>query len=486
MRTTLGIHEYKTTPYKHQDDAFKESRDRRFFALWWEMGTGKSKVITDTAAYLFLKQEIDGVVIMSDKGCYMNWHDREFAKHMPGNIEYRLAYWSSSMKSDARWKSEQLLKAVDNKLDILCINTESLTSPRAIAYLERFIKAHYCLFLVDESTSIKNPKAQRTKEALRLGHMCDYRRVLTGTPITQSPLDLFAQCEFLNPGILGFKSFVAFRSFYAEMQLVRLGPRAFNKIVGYRHMEHLTRSIAPFSSRITKAECLDLPEKVYEEVFVEHTIEQAELYNKLKTEALLQLEQGLLTSTSAITTINKLHQINCGHVKLDDGTQVDIPSGRLPALVDLIENIGRKCVVWCAHQRDVEQIMMALRELFKGSDMFAVHYYGKTTDDERSKNLISFKHNPYCKVFVGTAATGGKGIDGLQDVCDYQIYYSNSYNLEDRLQSEDRLHRNGQKNAVTIIDLICRGTVDVAIHKSLASKEDLAHNVLDKIRDVLN
>lgn len=485
MRTTLGTFEYGTQPYAHQDKAFVESRDRYYYALWWEMGTCKSKVMTDTAAYLFLKQEIDGFIIMSDKGCYMNWHNKEVARHMPKNIDYRMAAWSSSNKAKEQLQCDNLLTAEDNKLDILCINTESLNSPRAVAYLERFIKTHYCLFLIDESTSIKNYKSERFKEAVRLGQKCDYRRVLTGTPITQSPLDMYAQCEFLYPGLLGFRSFVAFRSNYAQMQLIRMGPRAFNKIIGYHRLDELTKSLMPFSSRILKSECLDLPEKVFETIDVEMTVEQEELYRKFKSMALLDLEQGLLTSTSAITTINKLHQIVCGHVKLDDGTQVDIPCGRITALLELLDKLNKKCVIWCAHQRDVEQIMAALKEHHKTDDKYSVHYYGKTTTQERAVHLHEFMCDPNCTEFVGTAATGGKGIDGLQDVCDYMVYYSNSYNLEDRLQSEDRLHRNGQKNQVTIVDLVCANSVDVPIITSLKNKQDLAHNVLDKVRELL-
>jgi len=189
-----------------------------------------------------------------------------------------------------------------------------------------------------------------------------------------------------------------------------------------------------------------------------------------------QFEQGLLTTTSAITTINKLHQINCGHVRLDDGTIVDLPNNRVPALLELLDKIEGKVLIWCAFQRDVELIMSQL----KG----AVHYYGKTTTQERADALNLFCNDPGTRFFVGTAATGGKGLTLTEATT--SIYYSNSDSAEDRWQSEDRNHRKGQKSQVTYFDIVCPNTVDVKILKRLQHKEDLAYQVLDKFRDLVS
>lgn len=471
---------YRTTPYKHQDDAFILSRDREYYGFFWEMGLGKSKPVIDTAVHLFLRGEIDGVLIASDKGAYLSWYYDEIQKHIMDGIPFRKAFWSSYQRAEEKKQMEQVMAAQDNVLDFLCINIEALSSPRAFNEAKRFLENHYAMMVIDESTSIKNHKAQRSKAAYKLGPLTAYRRIMTGTPITQSPLDLYGQCEFLKPGSLGFKSFVPFRSFFSRMMTVQMGNRCFPKIIGYQNLDILSKTIQKFSDRKLKTECLDLPDKVYETVYIEHTPEQSRAYTELCDMAMLQFEQGLLTSTSALTTINKLMQINSGHVKLDDGVVVDFPNNRIPTLLGLLEDIPGKVIIWCNFQRDVELIIAALSE---NKDGYPVHYYGKTSGDERQAAINSFRNDPRCKWFVGTAATGGKGITLVE--ANTTIYYSNGYNLEDRLQSEDRNHRIGQKKTVTYLDFVTPKTVDARILKALKAKKDLASQVLDVFPQLL-
>jgi SNF2 family DNA or RNA helicase len=481
-KAKFGPFQYRTTPYKHQDEIFLKSRDLIAYGLFWEMGTGKSKPFIDTMAWLFLKGEIDGVIVVSDKGAYLNWEIEEIPRHMP-NIPYRIGHWNSHMRKAEQAVMERLMVAQDNTLDILCVNIEALSSERATLAVERFIKNHYCLMIIDESTSIKNPKAQRTLSAWKLGAQCDYRRIATGTPITQSPLDLFAQCQFLKPGLIGCNSFTAFRSYYATTILQSFGGRKpFLQITGYKNLDHLNRILQSFSSRILKTQCLDLPDKVYETLVIEHTPEQAAMYESLKRTAIIQLEQGLLTSTSALTTINKLMQINCGHVKLDDGTLLDVPSNRVNITVDLLETLGNeKVIIWCAYQRDVQLLLAEIKQ--RKLDGYAVHYYGLTTTEERAEHLRRFHTDPRCQWFIGTAATGGKALTLVE--ANKTIYYSNTYQLEDRLQSEDRNHRIGQTNKVTYIDMVCPGTIDQKVLASLKTKQDLASQVLDRFRELV-
>lgn len=479
---------YATDPFAHQDKETLEHRYDKYRALFWEMGCGKSKPIIDTAGALYAAQEIDGVILVSDKGAYLTW-ESEVPKHLGdldgGELEYRIGHWSSSQSNKQVLILEQLTAAKPNVLDFICVNIEALSSDRCRQFVERFIRNHHCLMVVDESTSIKNMKADRTKAAIKLGRMCEYRRILTGTPITQSPLDLYAQCEFLNKGLLGFPTFTAFRAHYAQMITMTLGTRSFPKIVGYRNLEQLTESIKKFSSRLLKSECLDLPEKLYQVRHVELSDEQRRLYDQLKETAVLQLDQGLLTSTSALTTIGKLQQICCGHVAMNDGTRVDIASNRLPLLLEILESLGdAKVIIWCAYQRDVEQIYAALKALPLPNIRYPVHYYGKTDDLSRRCAVESFTDDRKCGWFVGTAATGGKSL--TLTVASYVIYYSNTYSLEDRLQSEDRAHRIGQDKNVTYIDLVATGTVEERILKSLRAKEDLSHQVLDRLRELLD
>jgi len=478
--------QFTTQPFAHQELEFHRSKNMKCYAGFWEMGTGKSKLIIDTIAHLWWSKEIDGVILVGDKGNYRNWYG-ELQTHLHPSIQTRIAHYTSGPTRAETQKIESLMVAKDDVLDVLLVNVEAFSGNNATVVCGRFFNGHYVLMCVDEATSIKNHRAQRTKSVQMIGRRADYRRILTGTPVVQGPLDLYAMCDFLEKGLLGFPNFTSFKCHYAIQQRINLGPNrpSFDKIIGYRNLEDLTKSIEAFSSRITKDECLDLPGKIYQTYEVALTPEQQQAYESLKSTAVLQLQQGLLTSTSVLTTINKLQQICCGHVKLDGGTEVDIPCNRLDDLQTILETIGddHKVIIWCAFQRDVELIVQRINNWRKTPGK-VVDYYGKTEARAREANLEAFTKRPECQYFVGTAATGGKGI--TLTVASYVVYYSNNYSLEDRLQSEDRAHRIGQSRNVTYIDMVTPGTVDEKVLTALKKKEDLAHQVLDHARELLS
>lgn len=487
MITKKGTFSYKTTPYKHQDETFLQTRALEYYALFHEMGCGKSKPLIDTIAWLYLNQEIDGVLIASDKGAYLNWENEEIPKHMQQDVleATRMAHWSSSLRSSEVKKLDAILVAQDDTLDVMLVNIEALSSSGAMRTCMEFLESHHAMMIIDEATSIKNPKSQRSINARILGSMAEYRRIATGTPITQGPLDIYAQAEFLKPKLLGCGSFVSFRSRYAIMREVIMGPRRFQTISGYQNLDDLKRRMLPWSSRILKTECLDLPPKTYQTEYVEMTVEQTRAYTALKEQALVMLDEGMLTSTNAITTVEKLHQICCGHVVDDEGVQHDIPHDRLETLVELVDRVDGKVIIWCHYQRDVEAVVDALRKHGLKDAHFPVHYYGKTSQDQRIENLDLFSSNDRCRWLVGTPSTGGKGLTLVNSA--YVIYYSCGWKLESRLQSEDRCHRIGQTRNVTYVDLVCANTVEVKILKALMDKKDLAHEVLDasRLRELL-
>lgn len=472
--------EHIATPYKHQKDIFEKTRGWEFYGLWWEMGVGKTKPLLDTIAWQFLNKELDGALIVSDKGAYLNWPLEEVPKHFPPWIPRREAVWKSRMGKKEEAKCMDILTAQDDLLDIAYVNIEALSTQRAYEWALTFLKLHHAIMIVDESTSIKNPKALRTRATISLGAFAEYRRIATGTPFTNNPLDLFSQCEFLKPGILGHRSFSSFRSRYAIMREIKLGTRRFMKVDGFVNLQELESRIRDFSSRLLKSECLDLPEKIYETQYIELTQEQIALYRKFKEEAVVLLDSGLLTSTSAITTVEKLHQICCGHVRDDEGNINDLPNGRMESLLDLLDNIPGKVIIWAHYQRDVELIMAAIREKFQSTGQFPVDYYGKTKQDDRVTTIHHFMNNTACRWFVGSPATGGKGI--TLTVAHNVIYYSCGYNLEDRLQSEDRAHRIGQKQNVIYTDLTTVGTIEQKILKALRQKKELLTGMFDANR----
>lgn len=484
MITEPRPYQMHTKPYEHQQAAFIDSRNRKIYAPWWEMGTGKSKLIIDTVGYLFCQQEIDGVILVGDKGNYLNWYG-EIEKHLPPTIQRRAAHWASHLDRGEKWRLEQLMAAKDNVLDFFLINVEAFSSGRVIQTGLRFIRGHYVFMLVDEATSIKSPKSQRHRGAKSLGQHCEYKRVMTGTPVAESPLDLYGICEFLGKELLGFPTYTSFRAHFCQLERQYLGPGrpSFDIVIGYKNLEHLTQSLDAFSSRITKDQCLDLPDKVYETRDVELTDEQQVAYNAVRDTAVLQLEEGLMTSTAAVTTLNKLQQIVCGHVKLDDGTIAEIPSNRTDIVLDILGEIGSsKCIIWCAFQKDVELVARAIRE-WKKNPYCVVEFYGLTSDKDRVTAKDRFQNDPTCLYWVGTQSSGGKG--NTLTAATYEIFYSNTYRLEHRLQAEDRAHRIGQTQKVTIIDLVARKTVDERIRGCQIEKQDLASQVLGNMKKLL-
>lgn len=468
-------YEMKTTPYEHQRRVFDQSKDREYYAIFHEMGLGKTKIALDTIGHLYAEKKITAALIIAPKGVYQNWFYDETPAHL-GTKCFHGMYRSAPRTAD-KLVMEKLLKS-NPDLVICYMNVEAFSHASGCQYAEKFLRAHRCIVIVDESTAIKTPKATRTKTLIKLGKLAKYRRIMSGTPITQSPLDMYAQCEFLRTGALNFPTWTAFKSYYAVIMQMRMGTRSFGKIVGFRNLDELEERIKPFASRIKKTDCLDLPEKIYSIRYVEMTKAQETAYNSLKEMALLEFESGMVTSTSALTTIVKLQQILCGHCKDDVGTVHDIENNRVSTALDIAEEVDGKIVFVCNFQRDVELLVKALDEKFGAGS--AVDYYGPTTQDDRQANIERFRRTKTCRFFVMSSA-GSKGITLIE--AKTMVYFSNGYNLETRLQSEDRIHRIGQNETVNYIDLIVPDSIDMKIVTALRQKKNLADSVMDALRD---
>ena len=478
-------YKFKTKPYEHQLEALKRSWNKREYAYFMEMGTGKSKVLIDNIALLYDKGGINAAIIVAPKGVYRNWSGKEIPAHMPDHVERYIGVWNPA--PTVKQKAELMkLFEVSPELKILIINVEAFSTKKGVAFVEKFILAHNTLIAVDESTTIKNPKAQRTKNLLKLAINTKYRRILTGFPVTQSPLDLYSQSAFLSTQLLGYSSFYSFQNRYAKVINRSMGQRTFRQVVGYQNLEELTDNVSEFSYRVLKKECLDLPDKVYQRREVELTPEQKKVYKQLKDYAIAQLESSELVSvTSVLTQILRLHQVVCGFVKHDQGDEVEIKNNRLDSLLDVLAETQGKVIIWANYQYDIKRILKTLQDTV-GAEAVAT-YYGETLDEDRQQIIKSFQDpNSPLTYLISNVQTGGYGITLTE--ASTVIYYSNNYDLEKRLQSEDRAHRIGQTNKVTYIDLIAKGTVDEKIVKALRNKLDLAQEVLgdEKWKDWIN
>jgi SNF2 family DNA or RNA helicase len=467
-------YKFKTKPYKHQLDALQDSWDKENFAYFMEMGTGKSKVLLDNAAMLYDKGKINGLLIIAPKGVYKNWYDSEIPTHLPNHIFKKMVLWKTSDKSKKQQLLLNTLFETGSEFHILLMNVEAFSKGDGAAFAAKFLSCHNTMIAIDESTTIKTPTSNRTKNILALREHAKYRRILTGSPVTKSPLDLFSQCEFLDPWLLGHTSYWTFKSRYAVTRKIQVQGRQVEIVVGYRNLGELSEKIQPFSKRVLKDDCLDLPKKTFMKHVVEMTKEQKKVYKQMKEEAIAYLDGKVLSSATVMTQLMRLHQITCGHFTPDDGEIKNLPCNRMTELMDILENVHGKAVIWSHYTHDVRRIIDEIKRVY--GDDAVVDYFGQTTSEERSANIKKFQNDDKCRFFVGTTHTGGYGI--TLTAASTMIYFSNGYDLEKRQQSEARIDRIGQTKPMTYIDIISEDTVDDRIVKALRSKINIANQIM--------
>ena len=466
-------YKFKTKPYAHQLKALEMSWDKKCFAYFMEMGTGKSKVLIDNVSMLYDNGKINGVLIVAPKGVYKNWCDQEIPNHMVDHIEKTVVLWQANITKQQQKNLDSLFKT-GTDLHILVMNVEALSTKKGVDFASRFINSHQTMMAIDESTTIKNPEAKRTKNIVSLGVNAKYKRILTGSPVTKSPLDLYKQCDFLLEELLGHGSYYTFRTRYAIMKTANFGGRSVQIVVGYRNLGELSEKLKPFSYRVLKDDCLDLPDKIFMKRVVQLSPDQQKVYRQMKQLALAELNGKTMSTATVLTQLMRLHQITCGHFTSDDGTVQELKSNRLEELMDVLEEMEGKVIIWAHYQYDVESIVKAIRKRYGNNSV--VDYYGRTRPEHRQSNIDSFQKKEECRFFVGTPSTGGYGITLTQ--ASNVVYYSNGYDLEKRMQSEDRAHRIGQVQKVTYVDFIAEDTVDEKIVKSLRKKVNIATQIM--------
>ena len=472
-------YKFKTKPYKHQLTALKKSWNKETYAYFMEMGTGKTKVLIDNMSMLYDKGKIDGALIIAPKGVVKTWYEQELPTHLPKHIENVSILWQSNITKKQQEKLETLFE-IETALHILVMNVEALSTEKGVKFAAKFLNSHKTLMAIDESTTIKTPTAKRTKNIISLGKHAKYRRIMTGSPVTKNPLDLYTQCEFLDPYLLDFASYYAFRNRYAEMTTMNVRGRSIQVVKEFRHLGELSESLQPFSYRVLKEDCLDLPPKNFTKRHIVLTSEQRKIYDQMKKHALAMLNGKITSTMTVLTQLMRLHQITCGHFTADDGSTQLVPNNRITELMNVLEEIEGKAIIWANYQKDITSIIESIIKVYGPGSV--VDYYGLTPQEERQDNIRKFQNDSKCRFLVGTPQTGGYGITLTQ--ANTVIYYSNGYDLEKRLQSEDRAHRIGQKKTVTYVDLICEDTIDEKIVKALRDKINIASEVMgEELKD---
>jgi SNF2 family DNA or RNA helicase len=472
-------YKFKTKPYAHQLTALEKSWNKENFAYFMEMGTGKTKVLIDNLAMLYDKGKIDGALIVAPKGVVKTWYEQELPTHLPDHIENVSVLWQPNITKTQQEKLDSLFE-IDSAIHILVMNVEALSTEKGVKFATKFINSHKTLMAIDESTTIKTPTARRTKNIIKIGLNAKYKRIMTGSPITKNPLDLYTQCEFLDPWLLDFSSYYAFRNRYAEMKTMHIHGRSIQVVDKFQNLGELSDTVKEFSYRVLKEDCLDLPPKVFIKRHITLTSDQKKVYEQMKQQAIAHLNGKVTTTMTVLTQLMRLHQITCGYVAADDGTTQAVESNRLNELMSILEDTEGKVIIWANYQLSVGEIIQKIIKVY-GPDSY-VHYYGLTPQEDRQDFIRKFQNDPKCRFIIGTPQTGGYGITLTQ--ANTVIYYSNGYDLEKRLQSEDRAHRIGQKKTVTYIDLIAEDTIDEKIVEALRKKINIASEVMgEELKD---
>lgn len=497
----------KTPQLRHQAKEFELRKDERVWALWWEMGLGKTKVTLDVAAYQFTKGEIQCLIVMAPNAVYKNWITVEAPRHL--GVPYAAIPYPKTISAEDTFRQQIFLDHTlwTDRLRVYCISYDSLGKTfHGLDYSLKVATMFKCMIVADESTALGNPSSKQTKAAKKLREMCERAWILSGTPVTESPYLAHSQIEFLDTSFWegwGFKSLPSFKSHFGKFEWKSVGHRQEKRVphrIGYRRLDHLNRILGTISSRLLKEDSdVELPPKTYAVRTFEMTKKQGEAYEQLRKEFYLELEaQGSVEAKLAITRIMRLQQILCGYVKVErhqvtgevagmpivetETEVVDIvdpdDNPRLQLLLALIAEASHKVIVWCRFRRDVDLIMEAL------GDEAAVRYDGATSEKQREITLRRFKDPAdSAKVLVANVQSISMGVTLI--IAKTMIYYSNDFRAEPRVQSEDRNHRIGQDVPVLIIDLCAEGkTVDSKIIKSLRDKFDVAAQVTgDRYRE---
>lgn len=480
----------KTEPMKQQVAARERLRAAPdYFALGAEQGTGKTWMLLDDIEHQFRAGRINAALIIAPKGVHTGWVVREIPRHMSEPVTAE--FWLSGAGKRRADRLERLISSDLDGLRIVAMNVDAINTKAGFAFAKRFLKRHKVMMIIDESQRIKNPGAARTKKAVALGELAVSRRIASGTLVADGPLDLFGQFEFLRPGLLGTTSHRAFVAEYAEllpsahplMQGIAARSRhgANAQVIArdengapvYRNIQKLQQLIAPHTFRVTKANCLDLPEKIYQTHYFELGKLQREFYETLKSDLRLTRPDGEIDTFTALTIINKLRQVTSGFILVDgQPARLRLADCRMSALKECIEDVDGPVIIWASFREELAQIAEAMRH------RSPVCYHGATSVADREAAVDAFQTGQ-AKTFIANPAAGGVGL--TLTAAEVVVYYSNAFSLEERVQSEDRAHRIGTRHPVVYIDLVARDSIDERIAVALQTKKLVAAEVLDGV-----
>lgn len=514
-----------TMPFLHQARAYHASATKRDFALMMDPGTGKSKVVIDTAARFYLRKVITGLLIVAPNDVDEQWIDQEIPRHMPPQINVRAQVWNAGNARSRRLCAELASRPLPQRLAVLAMNHEAFATNAGREVAQNFLRTYKTLFALDEAHAIKSPKAQRSRWMKRIGANAIARRILTGTPITKVPFDLFMLFAFLDERIIGFDSFLAFKHEYADWVtewIHQFNPRtqkkvkhAYESIVGYKNLDLLYGRLDPYIFRQLKEDCLDLPPKMYSILPVHLSPAQLDLYNKVREESIVLLDkvaagepispidlerfyaqdeglerelvdrllssEGRITAQIKLVTLLRCRQIVGGFITSDEGLVhcVDGEIGKcsrmqaaMTWLTSTLESGQGKLMIWARFRAELEGIASLVRAA--GHDCTLI--YGKSKPVQKRTDIQRFKdrENPL-RIMITHEQSMGVGMDF--NMTSDMLFYSGSHSYYQRDQAENRAHRIGQRGTVTITDLHAK---EVEIDREMADARATAESFKDQ------
>lgn len=443
------------------------------FGLLFEMGCGKTLTAIAIAGAGYQMGKVDRLLIVAPTSVVAVWPKelKEYAK---------FKYTCKTLLGEKQQRIKQiddLLKFPFKALKIAVINYESTWRPEILEKLKEFDAD---MVIADESQRIKTYDAAQSKAMHELGDQARYKLILSGTSVQTAAIDIWSQYRFLDKSVFG-ENFFKFRGRYAIM-----GGYGNKKIVGYRDLEGLIKKEHSIAFRVTKDEALDLPEQTFETRRIQFSPKEKSLYERLKKDSYAELDNGgHITATTVLTKLLRLQQLTGGFLVQDEAQKPQLVSrAKLDALTDIIVDYvigsGKKLVVFARFIAEVKAIIdLAAKVLPK--DLKQVAIYGDVKKEDRGDIVKQFQEDPSTVLFVGQIDTAGTGITlTAADTC---VYYSKNFNYATYSQSLSRIHRIGQRNCCTYIDLEIEGTIDELISSALSRKEDMAKTVVDNWRD---
>lgn len=471
--TKLSPYVFREAPanFAHQLRAFNRSRDLEYFALLWEVGCAKSKVIMDTAADNFERGKIDTLLVLAPNIVHNQWVDTAEDAPLallPQRISYVAAAWKSGTANTAFTRAAE---AGNDRLKILAVNLEVMSTPRLAEMLYELCEQNNVLLTLDECHNFKTVSSKRTKAVLKFEELglTRMRRILTGTEIGIGLEDLFTQYKFLSPSIIGMHTMTEFKSEYCVM----VG----YDVRGYKHIDELQRRIAPYTDFADKATSLTLPPELDLPPYdVPLSEEQWRVYNEIREDYLAELNSGaVIEAPLAINRIQKFAQIAAGHIQKGGGEWEALDAqGRIDICLYIIRELARgQVILWAQFQPDIIQISAALKK----AGVTFVTFYGGNSSSQNAKNLAAFKSDPAIKVFLATPASGSEG--HTINCADTVIRYNLGVSYLQHVQATGRNYRPGQTKSVTRHTLIARRTIEVKLARMIRERKELREEFRD-------